>query len=949
MINVEIFKNNLPKYLKNPSVVAPDVLRCEEKDDQGRLFALHYFAMAPDLTKAADGLGNFQDQVLGGTYYETPGDLRWNHYLYFITDENILTSPEGIREKAKIESDRSYARKFVLTNQQFIDALQQRELAVSAAETKAAGDVLSRWTSRLMNEKLDIVLEQKGLAESVRVIGEGHQVKRTRSATVKRTQGVHSLAKGFISKIEIRRFRDYLVDRTFDNLGSVNLIVGSNGTGKTSILEAIEYLFCGDNARISPTQRADIRGYIQSEEVPVDASVAIDELKSRNLTWYGIKDLRGSSLANSFARYNFLSTDEAALLAENPDVDFDDLLSKVVAGPQAADLWSHITKLADPIETEISKTKTRLLKWAAEKRTAQEQIANASASPNQADHAFLVLSEDLRRLEWKNQFTKQSIEVAVLPDLQRLYSLIREILDADWAEGAVVPRIIRKQREEAKNRITILRNLANEISAEKRKILGTESTLQDRLKKLSLLDEIRNTVASGVFDVIRSIEEEERKLADDKKLATSAPLLNSFQDLSKADLSEDSIDEAFNKVIERERQLSDQIQATKSSLEALQLTKANNEVLLQDIRRLAKRLAESQHDMKHCPVCRSEFDAIELRHRIEESVESTANKALEIVAARLNLLMTEQTQCKARRALLGDASRYAELRNLDTTSIRFDHVLKDISEVQGKISSAEERLERSRKQLEALAEAGFSKVQVQALITRAKTSGIDISAQPDLSAAKLTIDQERKVLEKRLSEEKRALEELKRKFLTASQSATEITSENPEERMLSIAEQRCAAIDQAIENLDYIKEFIKIDENASLTTVSAPMGSAVSAAEKYIAASSNEQRLGGIEQKAREQLIEIEASIRSDDGKLKQLQHAHNVLNEIRTNDSLAKATENELNAVCQVTAAIFGNVHSPREFGVQRGLHQPLFRLDTRKAVSLKEISCSSSDLIVQ
>ena len=58
------------------------------------------------------------------------------------------------------------------------------------------------------------------------------------------------------------------------------------------------------------------------------------------------------------------------------------------------------------------------------------------------------------------------------------------------------------------------------------------------------------------------------------------------------------------------------------------------------------------------------------------------------------------------------------------------------------------------------------------------------------------------------------------------------------------------------------------------------------------------------------------------------------------TDYSLTKATEGQLESVSEVTAAIFGNVHSPREYGVRRGLERPLFNLNTKKPVSLKEIS---------
>ena len=51
-----------------------------------------------------------------------------------------------------------------------------------------------------------------------------------------------------ISSLKLNKFRDFPSQREF-KFGKVNLIFGRNGSGKTSLLEAIEFFYCGTNKR----------------------------------------------------------------------------------------------------------------------------------------------------------------------------------------------------------------------------------------------------------------------------------------------------------------------------------------------------------------------------------------------------------------------------------------------------------------------------------------------------------------------------------------------------------------------------------------------------------------------------------------------------------------------------------------------------------------------------
>jgi hypothetical protein len=81
-----------------------------------RDYAVRYFDLNDRLATTADSLKSYQEQVLSPMYFssEVATDLRWNHYLYFVTSDEEAQRGEFGRLKAKVEADREYARKQVV-------------------------------------------------------------------------------------------------------------------------------------------------------------------------------------------------------------------------------------------------------------------------------------------------------------------------------------------------------------------------------------------------------------------------------------------------------------------------------------------------------------------------------------------------------------------------------------------------------------------------------------------------------------------------------------------------------------------------------------------------------------------------------------------------------------------------------------------------------------------
>ena len=57
-----------------------------------------------------------------------------------------------------------------------------------------------------------------------------------------------------IKTIEIQNFRSYYKDNVFEFSNRLNLIIGSNGDGKTTFYEALEWLFRTDGTNKMDTK-----------------------------------------------------------------------------------------------------------------------------------------------------------------------------------------------------------------------------------------------------------------------------------------------------------------------------------------------------------------------------------------------------------------------------------------------------------------------------------------------------------------------------------------------------------------------------------------------------------------------------------------------------------------------------------------------------------------------
>jgi len=249
MINVERVEGILRQRYPDLEALRDGVYRGVDRY-AAHDYAIRYFDVNDRLTETAPLLKRYQEELLSGTYFssQTPTDLRWSHYLYFVTSAEQARRSDFGHFKAAVEGDREYARKQVLLEGELGSLLGDTESTKPSSRLPA--DLATTWMKRLDAKGLGFVLDE-GLSvpEVVRRITAGQKETATKVVSpMALLPEEAAAARHFLTKLTIRGFRPHPAVKQHP-LGRVNLIVGTNAVGKTSLLEAIEYAYCGKNRR----------------------------------------------------------------------------------------------------------------------------------------------------------------------------------------------------------------------------------------------------------------------------------------------------------------------------------------------------------------------------------------------------------------------------------------------------------------------------------------------------------------------------------------------------------------------------------------------------------------------------------------------------------------------------------------------------------------------------
>ena len=386
MVSIESVRAVINNHFQQVKELGDGIVRGERRHN-GKPYAVAYIDLSDEVVERSHDLKRFQEDLIGADFFSSDNDLRWNSYLFFWAGPNSTASAAFPDAKALIEADRHFARKFVLDEQ----ALARR-LGWKAAETPQAidsnTDAGGTWADLLRADSLAVLLEQRPRTTAVELIESGEAFKVEAAQPAAATAFTRdALATGLLRQLKIGQFRRIHKGRVFD-FGDVNLIIGPNGTGKTSLLEAIEVLYCGRVRRDPEAGFSNIGGTVENLDrtlVSVTAPTTVATLKARNMAWYGRTDVQASAISQGFTRFNFLDTDAAFRLSSDQNKDqIQTDLAKLLVGPDTSRLWSYLSHLKEEIDKRLRTVIDQIPGAQLNVELLEEEVTRLRNAPSQS-------------------------------------------------------------------------------------------------------------------------------------------------------------------------------------------------------------------------------------------------------------------------------------------------------------------------------------------------------------------------------------------------------------------------------------------------------------------------------------------------------------------------------------------------------------------------------------
>jgi recombinational DNA repair ATPase RecF len=720
-LNIDKLKERVAVRFSDIQQVDDSIIRFTKKAGQ-EPYAVYYIDIAKDLPGTQEKLSKYQDRVIGPYYFEGRRSLQWSNYLYFVTSRDCLSKRDVLRAKELIELDRSYARKYVISEEELDSILSP--LKVIPSGTAPHDSIRSIWIDRLVTAGIDkAILSEENMPTRLKLIESSSIAPALVSKPTKHK--VPDKEELFIKSLDLNKYLEYPLQRYFE-FGTVNLIFGPNGSGKTSLLEAIELFYCGRNKR-NPGASTFYNLFVEfvggkKETVTTHRTASL--FRNRNLRWYGQTEIKTNNLYQSFAQFNFLDTDAAVSMAESTSNLKDDL-SKLLVGPDAAKTWHNIKKVHEALSSELRSLRALILEIEEEIAALEKQIKSVSNIHPESDSIYTRLCEMIRRINWRvMQGDKSSFASRIVESLSELIALLQQTTELKWIKSPISISILanychntRVAIEKAKPVISQLKHLT------KNQIENIGSIERDR-EALALLEQAKRLIDA---DVPMRVEEQKKQ---EIIISTYTGWLVGFDDLVTDVIMTEDLDIPLVKYHEA-------AVTNRSNAESLlikqksgydKFNKAQDEALnlSQELRQIANKLLKIRPKADRCPLCHTQFKIGELGKHMIVGVD----EHLEALGQSFLSQMREQEDVVRKaidvESLLTWLKRYCERANLsDNISIRV--ALSDVEKAKLTLAVAQSNFNRLNKEMRLLESQGFPIVMMDDISARLRDIGYSLT------------------------------------------------------------------------------------------------------------------------------------------------------------------------------------------------------------------------------
>lgn len=926
-VSLELIRSKLTPHFPGLEQIDDSVLRFERKSHK-QVYAVCYVDVSAQIPNTITSLNEYQERVVASRYFQGRKSLQWSNYLFFVVD-----APPKPELRAIVERDRRYARKFVVTEPELDTALSPPTYKVSEEAIKT--DVLSTWTNILAASNLDrAILNDESLPTRLELI-EQHYGQTPSAAP--RSKGTPRASKQpFLRHIALENFRPYPQERKFD-IGRVTLLFGANGSGKTSILEAIELVYCGQTKR-NPKDKS---AYTILATYDNDTKEAASNLRApaifrdRNLAWYGQYDQKISHLYQAFGRFNFLDTDAAVGLADpKSEADLEDDLSKLLVGPDASKTWREIERTAERVDEKIKELETSRNQADLDLASVDRQIAELGEQKQESNAVLKKLDGLLAEVSWARAGDDASSSVQQLVEALAAYgTLIKQALECEWASAPVTLGALRQFAQGGHVRAESAETLARELA--QTRALESKST-QELMQIQRLLD--------GVTELGKFFEAEmPRRLAQIEELTASI----AKHQQNAAGFSADPMQEVLSAlgsqtVTEFARTATEQLknitqQQADSQRRYAEFTRLREESanLAQRLRDVASQMLKNAANPDICPLCHTEFQPGELakhmRDGIDQQAEARASVLLKAIREGEESIKRAETSDKTARWAVQACKRFGEPGSI-TVSRLLELVLGSLEETEEQIRLRSQVNE----ELADIQKLGLTTERYHQLLAAAPTVKEPMTTDSIREKCK-SLELERTNKATKRDEYTSKCQELLAETLKTLNVVD--SKANSVESALSQMKEQLVTTDGYLSKLEPYLKTLPWPAERPLSELSITIGTVRQVAGDFQQTLSKEQGSVKALTEASNQKKQIETRLASLKPRIERFSQSREVLRKIQNEHSLSGAMEKALKQNRTAIEGIFSRIHSPAEFS---GLGDTLTTLvrKTGGTATLQQIS---------
>jgi len=928
-VSVEQLRQRLLPQYPDLEDVGENVVRFIRRAGS-RPFAVYYVDVSAHIPNTAEELNEYQDRIIGRRFFEGSKSLQWSNYLYFVVGSHV-----SLKAKEIVECDRKYARKYVVTESELTSALTPPVFQV--AEGAIDSNILSTWTNLLAAANLDrAVLNDEPLPRRLELIeaafGQGAVPTPAASSVRPRVR------PPFLRQIELRTFRAFPVKRTIV-FGTVTLICGANGTGKTSLLEAIELVYCGRNKRNPSANEAYAIAASFADGKAENASHRQPPatFRDRNLAWYGQLDVRTNTLYQSFSRFNFLNTDAAVGLAEAKD-DFEDDLSKLLVGPDTSKTWREIERTSEKLADKIKELEAVRNQVDLEMASVDRQLSASGGVQQESNAVFTRLKEVVERRLWHMPDGDPEASARQLVEtLAGFDALVSQGVSFEWVGAPVTIDKLRRFVEDGGVRCSTAENefakLRTDLAEERRQ----KQLLSHLEQNVSDADELSRCIASGIPERLGKIETIEKALSQNRMF------LAGYVEERVREHTQDRTGQSVREFVENATvSLSN---ADKEHNEArtqyARFAEMRDETinLAQRLRDLAGQILATSVNPDVCPLCHTPFPVGELATHIQTGTDL----GLEAEAGRLMAAVRQKETLVNQARAMEEVAAWMKavcVRIKQPESVFVGKLIEMMSDVQIETAQREQTLTQLRDELSALEAGGltserYSLLSAKVLETKGQ-SDADIRTALGSALTQLNSDKNAVVLQLQ------ALRTRIRETEQTAGAALGITAPNIEllESTLAMLRERLAAVKGVLERINPYFDRCPWPAGNALSDLLVEISSIRKLASDFQATLANERKSVTVLAEATKRKEQLQKQLAGLVPRIDRFKEAENVLTNIRSEHSLAGGMEEALRQNRSAIEAIFERIHSPAEFSGLGNSLTTLIRKNGGTNATLQQIS---------